>query len=212
MKPNPKSFEQALAEEKQNRELAYLHIAAPLLGCQVVTLTWRHVVELTLAENAFFTGGEPSRADVYQLLWRLNPCFRRPDGSMSNLDRSARAEGAARPTWLTCFFQQWRVNKLARSCKPHLAEPIIRDRLNAAFQDVPSTSDKSGDDYVSSLRAAITWFDYVTSEFALAGHSKDACLGYGVAWTFQVLRIRDIKSGREDDYIAPSAALKRFAN
>jgi hypothetical protein len=201
------AFLAAQAAEAQARLEAYLPWAAPLLGRPVGTLTWRQAIELTRAGNAFFTAAEPAAADVYQVLWRLNPAFRRPDGSWPNLVPSMIAQGARRPGPLVSFLQERACRHVARALSPTAVEPEIRTRLNAAFQDAPGAGKSAQAEPTSPLRAALTWYDYVASEFALAGHSQAACLDYGVAWTFQVLRVPDILEGHEERYTPPSHAL-----
>jgi hypothetical protein len=52
VRPAVNNYEQAFAHEERQRRLGYLHQADPLFGLPQVALTWRHVTELGLANNA----------------------------------------------------------------------------------------------------------------------------------------------------------------
>jgi hypothetical protein len=198
------SYEQALAREEENRLLAYLGLARPLFGRLMAQPRWQHVLELTLAQNAFLIGTEPTRADVHDFIWRLDLHHTLPDGTLDNWPH-----GVPKPGRLA----RWRARvdcwRISRSASPNSLELPIRQWLATTKQDAPA----SGDDTAprSSLAPSLNDFDGLVALFGLKHPA--ALLALPVAFTFQALRAADLASGdpeRSSRYIPPSAALKRF--
>ncbi|HVT74585.1 MAG TPA: hypothetical protein VHD61_15735 [Lacunisphaera sp.] len=208
MPAQPPTFEEARFREEQNRLLAYLPFSRPLLGLPVVTLTWRILLELTLAGNAFVRPVEPTRDDVYQFLWRLHPCFRRPAGDLPNLPA-----GSFQPSRWRCFLARVDCWRVSRHYRPNAIEFQIRRWLEEARQDAPRND--RGDSEVSSLEETVNQFDDITACFSPRGYLPGQILDLGVAWSLQQVRAEGLNSpdpklrGR---FISPSAALKRFEN
>jgi hypothetical protein len=194
-------FQKALQHESDNRRLASLRLARPLLGQFVVALTWRHVMELSLAGNAFFTGREPTAKDFYLLLWRLNPAFRRPDGIFPNLDPRANPPGriARVMAQINCY-------RIARLVNPNVTERIVRQWISDAYQDQPSPSNQP-QAALSSLSPRLDWFDSFAAQYHQVGYLPDQIFDLPVAWCFQMLRVEIIQAGKEETLIPPSAAL-----
>lgn len=67
---------EAREQERLNRSLAFSGVPWTVCGQDAVVLTPRHRLEFQLVRNAFAVGGQPTLADVFQFLWRLNPRFK----------------------------------------------------------------------------------------------------------------------------------------
>lgn len=198
------NYEQAVAFEEENRLVAYLSYGRPVLGRVLAQLTWRHVIELSLAQNAFFTGSRATREDVIELLWRLDPWFLRPTGEMPNLPL-----GAHRPGRAAVAFRRFVLQARFRRCDLQSVEFALLEWLTAHWQDQAcDADDAAGSKMVSSLAARLNWFDFIQAKIEI----RDV-LSLGVAVSFQILRAKDLLSGDpglSGRYIPPSAALKRF--
>lgn len=99
--------------------MAFARVPWTLCGSQAVQLTPRMRLEFQLAQNAFAMGGEPTRADVFQILWRLHPEF-------------SRAAISPR-SWLA----HYRTTKLVKRLNLDRATEEISVYLNAMMQDLP---------------------------------------------------------------------------
>lgn len=198
--PMNAAFTAARAREDRLRLEAHLPFAGDILGVRQVPLTWRHLIELSRAGNAFFHAAEPTADDVFDYLWRLHPAFRRPDGELANLNHAALTRGAPRPSRFVSWCARLFVSSIARRISPNLLEKCIRSRIADAFMDRPSGS-KDEAAHVSPLLALPTWYDLAVSELGLGA------IEYPVALTFQALRVRGIQHGHADQYIPPSASL-----
>jgi hypothetical protein len=136
--PITPAFLAARAAERQHRLLIHARAlawvplrrgASLLLLTPLVPLTHRHVVELTLARNAFLRGFSPLAGDLFAFLWRLHPLFRRPDGSFPNT--SARLSFAC----LRSAFARYRLRRAVLRCEQEPAATTIREFLARASQD-----------------------------------------------------------------------------
>lgn len=80
MDPDIPGYREALAEEAEARDLAFLpDLPQPLCGVPVLPLDLRNLVLLTHAENPFVCGGVAGIEDVRLLLWVLSPLYRAGD-------------------------------------------------------------------------------------------------------------------------------------
>ncbi len=70
-------LKEARAHERLVRSMAFARVDWTLCGSPAVQLTPRIRLELQLANNAFSFGRSPTKADVFQVLWRLHPRFSR---------------------------------------------------------------------------------------------------------------------------------------
>lgn len=210
---NPAYFD-AVAHEERNRYRAYLDRAPalelPLRGGRqfqfpVVTLRWRHVLDLLHSGNAFLTGEIPLAGDFEELLWRLHPYFRTPDGHYVNLRPQA-----PRPLALYSWLSRLLIRIVAAQLVRPGAEKIIRLRLRDAQQDRPSDGESSQTEEVSAAAPTLSQLDLVATRLGLAGWSRAAILDENVAFTYQVLRAADLLEGKADQYVPPSAKLLKF--
>lgn len=205
--PQP-TFEQARAREEENRIIAHLPYARPLLGQPIVTLTWRHCLELTLARNAFFTNQAPELGDVFDFIWRLHPAFFRPDGTRPNLPEGARIVARWR-----CALVRAALAARVRRFSLAAARAAVEAWIDASYQDMPTEStNKNGSEAsaVSRLSPRLTWFDSVVAQYEAGGHSRHYALDLGVALSFQMMRARLIASGEGARCVAPSDKLITF--
>lgn len=167
----------------------WLGIVPDLCGSPVRPLTLRHVLELMLAGNAFFTGRRALLADVFDFLWRLHPAFFRP----GSVDR----------------FFDWpsreRLVRRVRTIDLRAAEHEIFAYIQEAYADRP------GDDgepdgaqpkllipHANLVDALIEWFA------AMYGWEPSTTLGMPVAQLFQLRRQYGIRHG--EDIIDPEHA------
>lgn len=195
------AYAAALARESENRRLASLGLARPLLGHFVVALRWRHVMELALAGNAYLTRKEPTARDLFLLLWRLNPCFSRPDGTFPNA-----APSAPPPGRLARFFARLGCDQTARRVNVNLTEKQVRQWIDDAYQDQeePTNSEKSS---LSDLSPRLEWFDSIAYDYSQLGYLPEQIFDLPVAWCFQMKRVELIREGKEERLIPPSASL-----
>jgi len=208
------NYEQAVAREEENRLLALHGRARPLLGFSMIALRWRHVLDFTFAGNAFFNAArEPERADVFQFIWCLHPCFSWPDGILPNqLPRQPVPSRFARlRARLAC-------QRLARIAPPLELAPLIHAWIDLAWQDSPAPDTGSGGGGLpactSSLSPRLRWLDVVAADVTLGPTLRDR-LETPVALSFQHMRTRALASGDDDlasRFIPPSAALKTLTD
>lgn len=110
--------------ERLTRALAFSEVTWTVCGQQCVVLTPRHRLEFQLVRNAFAAGGGiPSKADVFQFLWRLNPRFKK---RVFPLSPSA--------------FDRMRLLMAVRKMDMHDAIRGILGYLGAMLQDLPEGS------------------------------------------------------------------------
>lgn len=129
---------EARAKERQNRAIAFSEIPWTVCGLDVVVLTPRHRLEFQLVENAFALGGVPTRADLLQFLWRLNPRFTKRVWMLS-------------PAW----FARRRVARIARKVDLAEAAREIYTYLSAMLQDLPG--DSGGRDTLNPPELYVHW-------------------------------------------------------
>lgn len=150
--PLSPAFLEARAAEQRRRLIAYLPIAEPItlvvrgrpVPVAVVHLTQRIRSELGLAENAFLAGLAPLRGDVFQLLWRLSPAWRRPLRPMwLRVHPSRRARPL--PRWRSLLAYGWhagwahaRLGRLVDRCDLRAAEAGIARWIEGQYQDEPA--------------------------------------------------------------------------
>ncbi len=110
----------ARAGEHHARAMVFAGLTWTIMGCELVSLTPRHRLELQMAQNAFTRGIEASAIDVFQVLWRLNPNFCR------------KARPLSRP-----WFARRKIVKIIRANPtPRIARELSRF-LAAMLQDMP---------------------------------------------------------------------------
>lgn len=203
------NYEQAVAREEENRRLARLGLARPLLGVQLSPITWRQAEELHLAGNAFFHEAEPTRDDVELFFWRLHPFFRRPDGTFPNLKSWLREPGARLPGPFAVFKARLFCFLLSRYHAPAAVEIPAREWVKDHWQDAPSAAESSGNS-TSSLKAKLGWYDELGEFFAARNYTWEQFIDFPVSTSFLNLRTYLVVNGESQRVIPPSAALKRF--
>jgi hypothetical protein len=195
------NYEQAVARERENRLLAYLPVSRPLFGRLLSTLRWRHVLELSLAQNAFFGPRCPEPTDVFDFLWALDLHFTRPDGSMPNWPSGAKRPGR---------FARWRARcdcyRISRSAAPTRLEPSIRAWIEEKWQDMPAAPKQSAA-ATSIFAPSLQWLDVIVEYYTDRGHSFESVLEMPVALTMQMLRARTIAAGHWERCLDPSSAI-----
>lgn len=115
-------LKEARAHERLVRSMAFARVPWTLCGSEAVQLTPRIRLEFQLAHNAFAVGGEPTKADVFQVLWRLHPRFSRKPGLVSWLARR-------------------RVTRLVMRADLVKAAQEISLYVNSMMQDLPEGGD-----------------------------------------------------------------------
>ncbi len=140
--PVNEKFLAARAAEHRQRLLTHAGLAAPIelpilhregvvARARVVPLTERHRLELALVGNAILCGRAPLLGDIMQFLWRLNPYFRRPDGTYPNLTGPVPIFF----TWLRSRVARAALARAVRRCDLFAAERAIHEWLQVAEQD-----------------------------------------------------------------------------
>jgi hypothetical protein len=199
----PPEIQAALDDEQRSRLLAYLPCAPDLLGCPVVHFTPRIRLELELADNAFLAGREPRAVDVFALLWRLHPLFRRPDGTMPNARRPRSRSPLLR---LRSLRARRRIARKTRLLLLPLAAALIASYLSAVFRDRPAGTLSEHEPRSLIPKPAPHWLDDLTDYFAARyGWSIDAILDTPQPLLLQLWRAHAIAAGIE--IIDPSAEL-----
>lgn len=210
---NPAYFD-AVAREERNRYRAYLDRAPALelplrsgghFAFPIVTLRWRHVLELLQSGNAFLSGQEPLPGDFEELLWRLHPFFRTTSGHYANL-----RPHDLRPLALYSFLARILIRIAAAQLIRPAAEKVIRLYFRDAQQDRPSANEGSGAEEASAAAPTLTQLDLIAGRLGLAGWSRAAILEENIAYTYQILRTADLLEGKGDQYVPPSAQLLKF--
>lgn len=168
------------AAEQTRRSLAWLRLEFPLCGSKVGPLTLRILTELQFAKNAFVTGEEPTRADVFDVLWRLHPAFYRP--------------GCAT---LSRWWARRQLVRRVRRLSVTRAAMEIRVRFAAWRQDEPGTVKIEGG-APSLLSARVHMVDDFICHFGQYFHlSPDEVLDYPLAALYQLYRQQAINAGKE---------------
>ncbi len=115
-------LKEARAHERLVRSMAFARVEWTLCGSPAVQLTPRIRLELQLANNAFSNGAAPTRADVFQVLWRLNPRF-------------------SRKLWPAAWMARRKVSRLVMRFDLGKAVEEIAIYLNSMMQDLPEGGD-----------------------------------------------------------------------
>jgi hypothetical protein len=178
--------------ERKARSQSWAGIPFELCGSIAMPITLRMVNELTLIDNAFFTGKHPLWGDVFTLLWRVHPAYYRPYSARRFLDFPA-------------------CTRLRRHCQNMAAEtgePLraavseINAFLNQAYADSPA-GDASPDE--SPLRTIPHFLDSVIDwAGSRYGWSHAQVLDLPIACVFQLRRASAIAVG--ETIIDPSHA------
>lgn len=117
-------LKEARENERTNRGLAMAGVPWTICGLLVVPLTPRHRLELQLARNAFAEGLQPSKLDLFNLLWRLNPDFKRA------------------PQWLSkAWWARRKVVAAVRGAELVSVTLQIYEYLEVMLQDLPESRD-----------------------------------------------------------------------
>ncbi len=118
---------EARATEHLNRALCFAGISWTIAGFELVPMIPRHRLELQLAQNPFFVGGKiPNNADVFQVVWRMNPDFVRKIKSL----------------WVLLAKAALKRKTLRMTRTVNLTASLaISDHLRAMTQDLPEGMD-----------------------------------------------------------------------
>lgn len=68
-------YNDAIAEERRDRAIAFLGIRETIAGVEVEQLTPRRLEWLRATDNAYVCGGEVGKATILQFLWFVSPEF-----------------------------------------------------------------------------------------------------------------------------------------
>ena len=224
MPVNPQ-FLAARDREQAHRLMAHLSLAPAVrlvwrrtrreFWLRMVPLTERARLELALAGSAFFCDQPVLLGDVFVLLWRLSPAFRRPlpgrEGAVSGLGRkrfrflrlwwalgSLRAAAAHRY-----------LSAVVARCDLFAAETALLDWLAVAEQDAPGVDVAAARRTFSAARPQRCYPDMVTEFFAERYHlSRADILDAPVAVLHQIYRA-SVLTGPDGDMevFAPSDRL-----
>lgn len=118
-------LKEARAQERLVRAMAFARVPWTLCGSLANQLTPRIRLEFQLTQNAFAIGVQPQAADVFQVLWRLHPEFRR------SVNRP--------PAWLA----KRKVSKIVRELSPASAIAEVSVYLDSMMQDLPEGDESS---------------------------------------------------------------------
>ena len=69
-------YREAVEREQEIRETAFLDLTHFICGVEVVPLTPRKFLFLSLCKSPFVTGDVPTAAEVMQFLWVISPKFK----------------------------------------------------------------------------------------------------------------------------------------
>lgn len=116
-------YNDAIAEERRDRAIAFLGIRETIAGVEVEQLTPRRLEWLRATDNSYVCGGEVTKATILQFLWFVSPHF--------TTDKKARDTFIANHTKLNC----------------EAASRAIDAYLDRAFLDAPRG--KASTPYVS---------------------------------------------------------------
>lgn len=205
------AFAAAIAHEERNRLLAYVprrFVEIPLrrgiaFPFPIVSLRWRHVLELLRSGNAFVTAAPAQPGDIAELLWLLHPHH---PGNRSLLPSDASRLTLPLYAWLSRVVVEIACAQVALGA----AEVALRSLIRDAFQDREHSGAPVGEE-PSALEPTLTQLDTVSERFARAGYTVDQVLAAPVAWTLQVIRAEGLRDPeRRDNFVPPSARLLRL--
>jgi hypothetical protein len=155
------------------RLLSWLRCPTSKVRVPICHLTERHRLELTFAQNAFFTDLAPTLGDVQLFLWRLSPLFMRPDGTFPNAP-----QGSIRNSRIAIRNSARLRRHLARYI-PHIdlhcAETVIQSYLATTAQDFQGGEDTpAGSRVRSRLLPDTNYFDDLTDYVMATWHMTRA--------------------------------------
>lgn len=213
----------ARAAEQRRRLIAYLPQSEPIVlrcgdrevACPVVHLTERHRLELTLAGSAFFAGRAPLLGDVFQLLWRLHPDWRRPlHPSWLRVHPSRRARPLPRWRSIVAYGRgsgaahAW-LARVVQRCDLYGAAAAIETWIEHQYQDEPAARvDDTRAAEPAAPGPARCLPDVVTRHFARAmGIDPRQVVDVPIALLHQWHREELLATGRAEAVIDPSEQL-----
>lgn len=168
----------------------WLGLAPDLCGSPVRPLTLRHVLELMLAGNAFFTGRRALLADVFDFLWRLHPAFYRPGSAHRYFDWPSRERLVRRVRGLDLLHAEREIHQfISAAYADHPGEESSEDGGTAPKLLVP---------HANLVDALVEWFA------ATYSWSPATTLDMPIAQLFQLRRQCGIRHG--EDIIDPEHA------
>ncbi len=150
------------------------------LPTNLCPLTLRAVVDLTLAENAFIAGGQPTPGDIVAVVWRLHPLYKNASSSERSELRTALLKHLS--------LRDFQKTVLA-----------VKDFIEKSFEDSDLTPSARGKLPTHSFAA--TYIDFFAKEY---GWSADTILDMPMVALFQLRRA--IRTRSESDY-TPSSPL-----
>src|SRR5206468_3380665 len=68
-------YKEAVAAERLAREVSFLPITESVAGFELVPMTLRQFLILSLMKSPLLTGGTPGPGDLLDFLWLLNPNY-----------------------------------------------------------------------------------------------------------------------------------------
>jgi hypothetical protein len=182
-------YENAQRQEKLARLVPFLIGEMPFCGDLIKHLTPRIAGELSLIGNAFICGGEPTRGDVFNFLWRLNPAFARPEAL------SLRAR-----------FIRWRLKWVVSRVDLARVRVKIREYLDDQFLD--SHTGVKADDK-DEKPEKVTWLAYRAYFFmSHFGMSYIDFMDTPIPVLNQLQKAYLICHGREDEMINKSEIIR----
>jgi hypothetical protein len=160
-------YAEALARERELRELAFCGACAPIAGVEVVPLTLRRLALLRLAHNPFVAGSGPIRAaDAALFLWVVSSVFKP-------------ADTAARDAFV----------KRIAALPTRDVQAGIYEYLHLAFFDLDAGSNQTSAP-IASFEASVV--HTLAKEY---GWTRDAILDLSLAEISQYLRLIDASRG-----------------
>lgn len=172
--------------------------------------TLRHRAELSLVENALLSPTAPvAPRDIAQFLWRLHPCFMRPESLLANQGHRL----ATAPEQRRALAVRRQIHALTARLDLHAATVVLRAWLGTALQDEPAARAIGG----APARATTADLkrphvnlldDYCDYYIRTYGLSRADVLDSPHAWLFQLHRNRLLSEPEGDlRVIDPSALL-----
>ena len=191
----------ALSAEQRVRAEAILGIDSIVCGVRVRPLTPRHILALSTAHNAFFSGRSPLLADVFDFLWFTSRAYCAPvHPEFLNLSSNR----ILRLLCLWISFGSFSKARLYRSLEKHVygldlfpAADAINQHLDRVMQDRPATLKKNSDsDKYSPFEPRSHLVEHLIQCFWSDYNSPpDTTLDTPIALLWSTLRIQTITSG-----------------
>lgn len=128
-------YEEAVAAEQSNRELAFIDLPIPICGVTVNQMTPKHLLLLKGCDNRFITGGRLRDGDLETFLWLISTDYKPGADQMV----------------------KW-VKKHLRGLNKGTAYKAVSGYLERTFQDAPASSGVEQKQYTASVAFLVDLF------------------------------------------------------